>query len=230
MLAVAARTVAAGQRRGTAMANDDAMRPATASPAGGAAGDGDAGSVEMKPLNDHYRKALMSDRMSMSKYILLIPFFILVGIGIDFLAVSHSLAFDPTTSTSLGLTVAMPAILVLLWTWYFVDNRRHAHEDLRSGTYACFTGPMTISVVHLRESNGSTTTTYKLVLGSFKTLDLDDDVAEQLLPSLPARGQADVAVQLGDVLEIRDGGGATVFMGKGLRKAMGQATPALAGA
>jgi hypothetical protein len=215
------------------MANDDTMRPATTSSAGagkGAAGDGDPGSVEMKPLDDYHRKALMSDRISMSTYVLMIPLFILIGLGIDFLAWSHSSAFDPTTSTSLGLVVAVPAILVVLWTWYFVDNRRHARQDLRSGTYACFTGPMKISALLLRESNGSTTTSYKLVLGTFKTLDLDKDVAEQLRPCLPARGQADVAVQLGDVLEIRDGGGGTVFVGKGLRKAMGPATPALAGA
>jgi hypothetical protein len=216
------------------MANDDTIRPVTVPSAGDGAGvapgDGDPGSVEMKPLSDNHRKALLSDRMSMRTYLLTIPLLILVGIGIDFVAWGHSLAFNATTSTSLGLTVAMPAILAVLWTWYFVSNRRHARRDLRSGTYACFTGPMKISVLLLRESNGSTTTTYKLVLGTFKTLDLDKDVAEQLRPCLPARGQADVAVQLGDVMEIRDSGGATVFVGKGLRKAMGLAAPALAGA
>ncbi len=187
------------------------------------AGEGADGTVEMRPLNDVQRKALIAGRIALRTYLLMIPFLILIGAGIDLLALGHTRAFNPNAGAALGVSVVMPAVLVILWTWYFADNRRDARRDLRDGTYACFTGPMKIVALIGRKSNGDTTTRYQLALGTFRRMDLGKSEADELRPRLPSTGQADVALRLGAILEIRDGAGATVFVGKGLRKAMGAA-------
>jgi hypothetical protein len=140
-----------------------------------------------------------------------------VGVGIT-LAVEYSI-FHPGSRPWWALLV-MPVILLALWTLSFLDNRRGARKDLRGGTYACYSGPLRLQV-YVSSSNHkrNDTRTYKLVLGTFTEIGVDGSVLEQLQRLLPMQGQADFAVALNDLIEIRDQNGATVFAGAGLQAA-----------
>lgn len=175
------------------------------------------GSVQMLPLDDERRRAVTHDRMSVRTYLVRSLVLCVVGVAVT-LAVEYSI-FHPG-SRRWWMLLVLPAILVLLCTWNFIADRGAARKDLRSGTYACYRGPLRLQV-YVSSSNHkrNDTRTYKLVLGTYTEIGVDGDVLDQLRQLLPMHGQADVAVHLQDVLEIRNQDGISVFTSIGLTAA-----------
>jgi hypothetical protein len=169
------------------------------------------GSVQMLPLDEQRRRAVSYDRMSLRKY--LAQGLLLVAVGVLITLIVEYSVFHPG-SRPWWMLLVMPLILLVLLTAYFIDNRRAAGKDLRSGTYACYSGPLRLQV-YVSSSNHkrNDTRTYKLVLGTFTEISVDGHVLTHLQQHLPPMGQADVAVHLQDLMEIRDEGGTVVFTG-----------------
>jgi hypothetical protein len=175
----------------------------------------DRGSIENRPLDEQRRRALMRDRVSLLKYLLVLPCLVVVGIVIMW-SVSTSAGRHGTPT--LGLYLLMPVIFIILWTWYSISNRRDSQKDLKSGTYACYTGPIRLQAYKETRYENSPKTVYRLALGTYKTFILDDEVIEQLRPCLPTDGQADLAVHVNDLFEVRDESGKTLYLSKQMRK------------
>ncbi len=176
----------------------------------------EAGTVEVRPLDVHQRQALKNGRLSTLNYLKLVPAFAIGGeVGLWIVVIFRGRNFPDR-----GAMIFLPVLAVILLTGYFVVDRIRAGADLHQGRYARYTGPIRIDADVRKESKGPHTY-YKLVLGTYKTLDLDAKHARPLQPRLTARGSADLAEHTHQLLEIRNDEGVTIFRSDALRKAIG---------
>jgi hypothetical protein len=184
-------------------------------PSEGAQVAGDTGSIVMKPLDEQRRQAIKHDRVSLLKYVLVLPFLVVVGAGIMW---GVSASAGRHGSPNLELYLFLPVLFFFIWTAYFISNRSESRKDLRSGTYACYTGPIRLQAYKQTRYEKSPKIVFRLALGEYKTFILDTEVIEQLRPNLPIHGQADLAVHAEDLFEVRSESGATIYLSKQMRK------------
>ena len=171
------------------------------------------GSVEMRPLDGARLRAIRRGRTTIRRFVTISLVMIAVGVLI-MLGIEYS-AFHPG-SRPWGALIIAPAVLELIWVLTFLSNRRNASKDLRSGTYACYSGPLRLQRYVASDRKQDDQHYTKVVLGSFKEIQIEGDTLTFLEQHLPAEGQADVAVHLEDLLEIGDDIGATVYASPGL--------------
>jgi hypothetical protein len=187
------------------------------------AADAGAGteSVETRTLNSYQRKALARGRMTVLTYLKLVPIFALAGEALFWFVG----LFERATIPDRGQIIFAPIYAVALLTFYFLVLDAKVGLTRLRGKYTCFAGPMKIDTEARPQPDGSTSTVYRLVLGSFMSLYVTSKDASQMQPRMTQVGQADLAGRGHRLLELRNDVGVTIFLDDQLREALGTGAP-----